>query len=206
MSEHLLFRIALALTLIGFAAHRGYYHRRLAAPIDSVVEQRASGAGSIAAGIIAIPALLSTIVFLLSPNFMSWSAFPLSSGLRWLGVGIALMGFALLQWSHQALGRNWSDEARILEGHQLVTSGPYRWIRHPIYAAFLMIFGSSLLISANWFVGGLWIAMTAMHAASRVRIEEELMLWRFGSQYRSYMRRTGRLLPRINARGEKKAL
>lgn len=84
----------------------------------------------------------------------------------------------------------------------MITGGPYRWIRHPIYAAFLLILGSPLLISANWFVGGLWIAMTGLDIASRIRTEEAMMLGQFGEQYQAYMRRTGRLFPRIvNRRG-----
>jgi len=65
------------------------------------------------------------------------------------GLGMALAGFALLRWSHQALGKNWSDRPRITQGQQLVSEGPYRRIRHPIYTAFLLILGSSLFVSAN---------------------------------------------------------
>jgi protein-S-isoprenylcysteine O-methyltransferase Ste14 len=79
----------------------------------------------------------------------------------------------------------------------MIAGGPYRWIRHPIYAAFLLILGPLLLISANWFVGGMWIAMTGLGVASRMRTEDAMMLGRFGEQYRAYMRRTGGLFPRI---------
>ena len=79
----------------------------------------------------------------------------------------------------------------------MIASGPYRWIRHPIYAAFLLILGSLLLISANWFVGGMWIGMTGLGVASRIRMEEAMMVGQFGEQYRAYLRRTGRLFPRI---------
>ena len=197
MDEQVLFRIILALLLVGFIAHRGYYHRKLAASLDSIVEEKEMGAGSRVAFIIAIPALLSTLAYVINPSWMAWSSLPLTFWLRWLGVGVSLMGFALLQRSHQVLGRNWSNELRVIEGQQLVTSGPYRWIRHPIYAAFLLILSSPILISANWFLGGLWIAMTALDGVSRIRIEEELMLSQFGDEYRAYMRRTGRFLPRF---------
>ena len=95
---------------------------------------------------------------------------------------------------------NWSDAPNLLEGQEMVASGPYRWIRHPIYAAFLLILGSLLLISANWCVGGLWIGMTGLDVASRIRTEETMMVSRFGERYRAYMRRTGRLFPRIRKR------
>ena len=79
----------------------------------------------------------------------------------------------------------------------MVASGPYRWVRHPIYAAFLLILGSLLLISANWCIGGLWIGMTGLDIASRIRTEEAMMVSRFGAPYRAYLRRTGRLTPRL---------
>jgi protein-S-isoprenylcysteine O-methyltransferase Ste14 len=108
-----------------------------------------------------------------------------------------LLGFSLLQWAQQALGRNWSDIPRLMKEQSLTTSGPYRWIRHPIYTAFLLIMGATLLISANWFIGGLWLGATALNILSRIRFEEAAMASRFGEQYLAYMQTTGRLLPHI---------
>jgi len=68
---------------------------------------------------------------------------------RWLGVALGIVSLQLFGWTHHALGRNWSTRLVIKEGHSLVTSGPYRWVRHPMYTA---IFGSWLaifLLSAN---------------------------------------------------------
>ncbi len=60
-----------------------------------------------------------------------------------------------------------------------------------------MILGSPLLIAANWFIGLTWIGMTALDVRTRIRLEEALLLDRFGERYRSYQRVTGRLLPPI---------
>jgi protein-S-isoprenylcysteine O-methyltransferase Ste14 len=98
------------------------------------------------------------------------------------------------------LGKNWSDAPKLVEDQRMIASGPYRWIRHPIYAAFLLILGSLSLVSANWFLGGLWIATTGLDVVSRIRTEETMMLARFGEPYRDYLRRTGRLLPRVHGR------
>ena len=117
--------------------------------------------------------------------------------MRWLGVGVALVGFALLQFSQRTLGENWSDAPRLVQGQQMITAGPYELIRHPIYTSFFLILGSLLLISANWFIGGVWIAMTGLDVAARTRTEETLMFEQFGEHYRAYARRTGRLFPRI---------
>ena len=79
----------------------------------------------------------------------------------------------------------------------MITSGPYQFIRHPIYTAFIFILGSSLLTSANWLIGLAWIGMTVVEVASRIGFEESLMLEYFGDGYREYMKKTGRLLPKL---------
>jgi protein-S-isoprenylcysteine O-methyltransferase Ste14 len=107
------------------------------------------------------------------------------------------LGFAFLQWAQNTLGKNWSDTPRMIKEQALITSGPYQFIRHPIYTAFLLILGSTLFISSNWLIGLAWIGMTLLELASRIRFEEGLMLEYFGDQYRAYMKRTGRLLPKI---------
>ena len=201
--DPILFRVILAILLTGFVAHRGYYTRKVQHPAESVLEMPRRGRANQIANLFALPALLSTLIYLIVPNWMAWSALPLPAWLRWLGVAIAMTGFALLQWSQQSLGKNWSDSPLLLKGQEMIASGPYRWIRHPIYAAFLLILGSPLLISANWFVGGMWIGMTGLDVASRVRAEEAMMVGQFGEQYHAYMQRTGRFLPRL-VRGRKK--
>lgn len=198
--DQLTYRVILAVILIGFVIHRAYYTRKVQHSNESVIEQPKPGLVEQIANLLSIPALLATLINVVQPQWMSWSALPFPAWLRWLGVGIALTGFALLQWAQQALGNNWSDEIKLVAGQQVVIQGPYRWVRHPIYAAFLLILGSLLLISANWFIGGLWLALTAVDVSARIRTEEAMLLNRFGERYRSYMQRTGRLLPRIAKR------
>jgi protein-S-isoprenylcysteine O-methyltransferase Ste14 len=116
---------------------------------------------------------------------------------RWPGLGFAIAGICLLDATHRALGRNWSGKLEIAEGHQLIVAGPYRRMRHPMYTAlFCMAFAYSLL-SANWIVAAANIAAVALMYLTRVRDEEQMLIDQFGDEYRAYMRRTGRLLPRL---------
>jgi protein-S-isoprenylcysteine O-methyltransferase Ste14 len=85
----------------------------------------------------------------------------------------------------------------MMKEQTLIMSGPYQFIRHPIYTAFILILGSTLFISANWLIGFAWIGMTSLEIASRIGFEEGLMLEYFGDTYREYMKRTGQLLPKI---------
>ena len=195
--EEFQFRLALVCLLLAFVAHRGYYTSRARRADAAVVEQPAPGRLSRIAGLLTVPALLSTLAYILNPTWMAWSALPLPIWLRWLGVGLALVGFVLLHWSQLSLGKNWSDHPRLLAGQEMVVHGPYRWIRHPIYAAFLLILESTLLITANWFIGLSWILMTGLDVAERIRTEEAMLQNQFGEPYQVYMQSTGRLFPRL---------
>ena len=196
METETVFRIILPALIIVFAAHRGYYVRKHGRE-ENTLKKRAEGLPSKIAGILGLVGFIAVIAYVIQPDWLSWASWSLPHWLRWTGVGIALLGFAMLQWAQHTLGRNWSDTPRMLKGQSLITSGPYQSIRHPIYTAFLLIMGSTLFISANWLVGLTWTGMTILEITSRIGFEESLMLEYFGDQYREYMKRTGRLLPRL---------
>lgn len=191
-----LFRIILPVLLLAFAAHRGYYVRRHGEE-KNTLKKREEGLASKIAGILGITGFIAILIYAIQPAWLSWASLPLPLWMRWSGVGIALAGFALLQWAQNTLGKNWSDTPRMIKEQSLITSGPYHFVRHPIYTAFLLILGSTLLISANWLIGFAWIGMTVLEVASRIGFEEKLMLEYFGDQYHEYMKRTGKLLPKI---------
>ena len=197
MDTEILFRIILPVLIITFAAHRGYYVHKYGEE-QNTLKTRAEGLPSRIASVLGMIGFIASLMYAINPNWVGWASLPFPLWLRWLGVGIALVGFALLQWAQNTLGKNWSDNPRMIKEQSLITSGPYQFIRHPIYTGFILILGSTLLISANWLIGFAWIGMTALEVASRIGFEENLMLEYFGDQYREYMKRTGRVLPRIN--------
>jgi protein-S-isoprenylcysteine O-methyltransferase Ste14 len=192
------FRILLPALLVAFVIHRGYYVSRHSQPESETVKRRREGTASTLAGLLSLVGFVSIIAHVANPAWMRWADLPFPAWLRWFGVGVALLGFALLQWSQNTLGKNWSDTPRMLKEQALVTSGPYQYIRHPIYTAFILILGSTFFISANWMIGLTWIGMAVIEIASRINYEESLMVEFFGDQYREYMKRTGRLFPRIH--------
>ena len=196
METETIFRMILPVLIIAFAIHRGYYVRKHGEE-QNTLKKREEGLASKIAGLLGMIGFVTILLYAINPTWLSWASLPLPLWLRWVGVGIALLGFALLQWAQNTLGKNWSDTPRMIKEQSLITSGPYQFIRHPIYTAFLLILGSTLLISANWLIGIAWLGMTILEVASRVSFEENLMLEYFGDQYREYMKRTGRLLPRL---------
>jgi len=197
MDSEMLFRIILPALIIAFAIHRGYYVKNHSQPDNVTLRKRQEGIASKVSGVLGVIGFISMIAFVINPNWLAFTSLSLSLWLRWAGVAFALAGFTLLQWAQVTLGKSWSDTPRMMKEQTLITSGPYQFIRHPIYTAFILILGSTLLISANWLIGLAWLGMTIMEVASRVGFEESLMLEYFGDQYREYMKKTGRLLPRL---------
>jgi protein-S-isoprenylcysteine O-methyltransferase Ste14 len=206
MGNDILFRMLLLLLFVSFVSYRGYCTRKYGRSNEDTLKQRGENLASRLANLLSLPGLIAVILYIVYPSWISWASLPLPIWLRWIGAGAALSGFALLQWAHQALGNNWSDAPRLVKGQVLVTGGPYRWIRHPIYTAFLLIMSATLFLSANWFIGILWVGMTALEVLSRIKYEEALMAETFGEQYRAYTLRTGRLLPRFFHPGESSPL
>jgi len=141
---------------------------------------------------------LGLIAWMIDPGWLPWSAVSLPIQLRWTGVGMIVVATGLLVWTFRSLGRNLTDTVVTRQQHTLVVNGPYRWIRHPLYDSAALLMLASSLIAANWFFFAIGIAVFCL-LVIRTRTEEEHLLARFGSSYRTYMDRTGRFLPRIGA-------
>ncbi|WP_375165915.1 protein-S-isoprenylcysteine O-methyltransferase [Chelativorans sp.] len=107
--------------------------------------------------------------------------------------------FALALWvfriSHKALGRNWSITLEIRDQHNLISTGPYALVRHPMYTSFLLMAVGQFLLLSNWIVGLVGLLGFATLFFLRVDKEEHMMLESFGPQYRDYMERTKRIIP-----------
>ena len=138
------------------------------------------------------------IAWMINPRWMAWSALPLSASLRWVGVGVLIGAGALMIWTFRSLGPNLTDTVVTRQNHTLVTHGPYRWIRHPLYLCAALLTLAMSLVAANWFLAVAGVIGVGL-LVIRTRTEEEHLIARFGNDYRSYMQRTGRFLPRIGA-------
>jgi len=103
----------------------------------------------------------------------------------WLGIGVFAGSLTLFQATHRTLGRNWSVTLAVRDGHELITRGVYRWLRHPMYAAFWLWALAQALLLQNWVAGlaGL-IGFGALYAL-RIGREEALMRLTFGAAART---------------------
>lgn len=185
------YELALLVVFVASLGIRSVYQRRRRGA--TAVSTRHSRREQLSYLLVASSYLLLPIVVF--TNWLDAGAFDLPGWLRWLGALIAAAGLALFWWTHVALGRNWSGVLELYEQHELVMEGPYRFVRHPMYTSVYLKGIGILLLSANWIAGGGYLAAVTWMYALRVRDEEQMMVERFGEEYRNYMNRTSRLVP-----------
>jgi protein-S-isoprenylcysteine O-methyltransferase Ste14 len=185
-------RMLYAMVLVGFVAVRIVYRRRDDGARQAVRPARERWLTRLMTASVAVPALL----WLGTPT-LSFAQLPLPEALGWLGYITALAGVGLLAWAHDTLGRNFSPWLEIRGDHALVTAGPYRWVRHPIYSAGLLLVLGTGLISANLLVLLIPAMGLAVLLAVRLPDEEAMLADTFGEAYEEWAVGTGRLLPRL---------
>lgn len=110
------------------------------------------------------------------------------------GAALTLLGLLFTVWARVYLGRNWSGVAALKADHELVTGGPYRWVRHPIYSGLALAFLGTAMAIGQW-RGVLAVALALIAIAHRVVVEERFMRQQFGGAYDSYARRVRALVP-----------
>jgi protein-S-isoprenylcysteine O-methyltransferase Ste14 len=128
------------------------------------------------------------------PRFANYSFRPIQA---WLGLATFAAALWLFRSTHKALGHNWSMTLEVRVQHALITQGPYRWVRHPMYSAFWLWAIAQALLLPNWFAGFTGLIGFGTLFFLRVGREERLMIETFGDDYRRYMARTWRVLPGV---------
>lgn len=112
------------------------------------------------------------------------------------GLAVELMGLFLAIWARRALGRNWSGEISIKVEHQLIRSGPYQWLRHPIYTGLLAMYLGAALVMGTW-LAIVGLVMAGFAYWRKIRLEEANLEVAFGAEYDAYRRESWALVPWI---------
>lgn len=182
------------LGLVVFVAIRVPHDKR--SKESKIAESRKGALEATLLALIGIGGFLLPLVFIVSPLF-SFADYPLR--LLPLSGGIVCLGFSfwLFYRSHADLGTNWSNSLELRENHQLVISGIYKSIRHPMYASIFVYALAQALLLSNWIAGLGCLAAFVLMLVFRLRPEERMMLEKFGQPYQDYMERTKRFIPRI---------
>lgn len=174
----------------------GLYHRLRSGRSGERLDRRAEGTFILwTLRPVALSGMVGLIAWVARPSSMAWAAMPLPVPVRWVGVGLGLTAGALLVWTFRTLGPNLTDTVVTRAEHSLVTSGPYRWVRHPLYLATLLAALANGLVTANGWVLGCGLAAFAL-LMIRSRTEERFLRERFGDAYERWRRDTGSVFPK----------
>ncbi len=146
--------------------------------------------------VLAVAAAFAMFSHEVAYDWMRLRFLPPDPWIRDLGIAITAAGLLFAIWARSYLGGNWSGSVTVKVEHQLIRTGPYRWVRHPIYSGMIVAFIGTAIVRGQ--VRGivavvlLWISFTI-----KSRVEEQFMTATFGPEYEEYSRSTGAIVPRL---------
>ena len=196
MNENI-FRILAALTLFTGMGISSYFRIKADRDTGEKISRKVDGSAMMT--VIRIGGLilwLSPFVYLINPAWMAWSKIGLPDWVRWLGVAIGILCTFAIYWLFSSIGSGITPTSATRTEHKLVTTGPYRWVRHPLYTVGSSLFIAFGMMADNWFIAMLGV-LAFMGMAIRTPKEEANLIEKFGDEYREYMQRTGRFLPKF---------
>jgi protein-S-isoprenylcysteine O-methyltransferase Ste14 len=201
MTPEIDYRIAFSILFLLLLAMRIYFmikvhHSGGRLMPDAGAIEREGGRGVFALRVIMFFALMAFLVmYILGAKWIDMFRFPLPDWLRWAGFVLGILSIAFMTWIQVTLDTQWSAQLQLTKNHELVTTGPYARIRHPLYSS-VFCWGLSLaLLTANW----IFVAVTLSSIAGllwRIPKEEQMMIEAFGEEYKDYMQHTGRFFPK----------
>lgn len=163
---------------------------------EKMIERRVTSQEQTILGLLSFGGLVAPLIYA-ATNWLDFANYTLPAWAGWLGV-VLTAGAILVFWrAHADLGLNWSPTLEIREKHELVTRGIYEVIRHPMYASQWLLAIATPLLLQNWIAGFLNLLVFIPFYIFRVKAEEQLMIEKFGDQYRSYMQKVGGVLPKM---------
>jgi protein-S-isoprenylcysteine O-methyltransferase Ste14 len=202
MMSETVYKIAFLILLMVLLAMRAYFMVKVRRsgehimPTDQAV-RREGGYGVVILRMGLFFALIAfLIMYFIGIAWMEVFLFPLPDWLRWVGFALGICSVIFWSWTQIHLNTQWSAQLQLTKSHQLVTTGPYARIRHPLYTG-MMVWGFSVcLLTANW----IFVAVSVLSIAgvmARVPKEEQMMIEKFGDEYKAFIQRTGRFFPKL---------
>ena len=196
MNENI-FRILAALILFTGVGISGYFRRKADKVTGEKISRNVDGRQmTLFIRIGGLILWLSPLVYLINPKWMAWSKLGLTDPIRWAGVVIGFLFTFGIYWLFSSIGSGISPTSATRKEHKLSTSGPYRWVRHPLYTIGSSFYVSFGMMADNWFIMMMGV-LSFILMAIRTPKEEANLIEKFGDEYREYMNRTGRFFPKL---------
>jgi len=176
MRRESVFRSITAVLLVTAAVISGYHrHKAEKAGEEHISLQEEGLPIAVALRSSGLVLMLSVLAYLINPSWMRWSSLGLLRWLRWSGAGLGVVSLSLALWIFRTIGKNITSTVQTREQHELVTGGPYRWVRHTIYTVGTLFFVSLSLLAANWFMGLASLSVLVMLLIRLPKEQEKLI-------------------------------
>ena len=196
MAEDVLFRRIAAAVVIALFAISIYYRHRADKAGGRLTRDDEPMPIRLGLGISGLMGFGGLLLYFLWPPALEWTLLPTPAGLRWGGATVAALSVLSTWWVFRTLGLNVTRTSKTRDNATLVTTGPYRFVRHPFYVNVALAFGALSLVTRSWWFVA-WIVPALILLAVRTRREEANLEARFGDAWRAYAARTGRFIPRL---------
>jgi protein-S-isoprenylcysteine O-methyltransferase Ste14 len=189
-------RVSVIALLLTFVAVGASYRIRSQRPGESLDRTKEGWPMLVSVRALGLTTAGVTLGWLWKPEWFTWASYPIPVVARWMGIAGLAATVAWLIWMFHTLGRNLTDTVVTRRNAYFVDYGPYRFVRNPMYTGVLLLGISMGLALGTWLLP---VAASLMFAllALRTRTEERYLIERFGDQYRNYMQRVGRFLPKL---------
>ena len=132
-------------------------------------------------------------------GFLGWRFVPVTPAIFESGFVLALAGITLALWARLHLGRNWSDKVVLKVDHELIRSGPYAYLRHPIYSGVLLGVAGTAIVVGEW-RGAIAFCMLLVNYSIKARREEKILSVQFGEAFELHKQEAGFLLPKLRSK------
>ena len=194
--NNIVYKILLAALVIALNLIHIYYQKRYKQTHATTESEIAPKREKLLTQIMGLTLAVPGMIWLFT-GWLSFGQLALPDGVRMAGFAVGVYGVWWFYRIHRTLGDNWSPVLEIRSEHTLITTGPYRKVRHPMYSDMILWLLSFALITANWFYALTISAGLTILFSIRIPDEEKLMTARFGEHYKAYMQQTRRLIPFI---------
>ena len=194
--NNIAYKILLAALVVALNLIRIYYQKRYKQTHATTESEIAPKREKLLTQIMGLALAVPGMIWLFT-GWLSFGQFALPDSVRIAGFAVGVYGVWWFYRIHRTLGDNWSPVLEIRSEHTLITGGPYKRVRHPMYSDMILWLVSFALVTANWFYALTISTGLIILFSVRIPDEEKLMIERFGEQYRAYMKRTKRLIPFI---------
>jgi protein-S-isoprenylcysteine O-methyltransferase Ste14 len=202
MVVELVYRITFILLFAIFWVVRIYYVNKTKDPEapHSREERRAAmrkeGITGILLVVLTYIELILILLYAWSPEWMNWADLVFPYWIHWTGAGLLVTTIPLMAWVHRSLGKHYSYALETKAEQRIMTSGPYARVRHPLYSVHNLFNLGMVLLTAN--IPLIVFAIIGVpFTYARMKREEEIMVQQFGEEYQEYIKRTGRIFPKL---------